>query len=109
MVQGCLDWHRDGLTMPKEVQAVTDEYRDSEDVLAHFLAECCTEGQGLFCRAAPLYAAYKAWWERNEAGKPPTQRNLGEALTGRGFERYTNNGTCYRGLELRQEIPDVFD
>jgi putative DNA primase/helicase len=107
-VRGCLLWQREGLEAPEEVQAATKAYRSEQDVLAAFIADCCDVNKELRCRASKLYAAYKTWAERGGEA-PVNQRRFGMALKERGYESYTNNGTMYRGICVRQDddpIPD---
>jgi P4 family phage/plasmid primase-like protien len=101
-VRGCLEWQKSGLTVPSKVQAATQQYRVDEDVLGAFLAERCIVGsQDYREKAANLYAAYKAWFEAS-GEKHCTQKVFGEAMgEWSEFERYTNNGTWYRGVALR--------
>ncbi len=107
MVRGCLDWQRRGLGTPEEVKAATAHYRSEQDLLAGFLDECCVSGDSSYrCKASDLYDRFKAWCEASGEAKGseiPTRRKVGEALVERNFERYTSNGTWYRGLALRQE------
>jgi putative DNA primase/helicase len=100
LVAGCLEWQRDGLGMPEKVKTATAEYRDAQDVLGAFLADCCLAGPDYSCRATPLYEEYCRWAKvANE--RELSQRRFGDAMTERGYERYTNNGTWYRGVALR--------
>jgi putative DNA primase/helicase len=101
LVAGCLRWQHDGLKMPDTVRVATAEYRDAQDVLAAFLADCClTGGPDYRCRATPLYAAYCAW-AKSAGERELSQRRFGIAITERGYERFTNDGTWYRGVSLR--------
>jgi putative DNA primase/helicase len=105
MVRGCRDWQREGLTMPAEVMDATRDYRTGEDVLAQFLAEYCAMGPDYRVRASELCDCFRRWCESaNE--ECWTQRRLGEALSERGFERYTNAGTWYRCIGLRRDSQD---
>jgi putative DNA primase/helicase len=105
-VQGCLDWQRVGLGVPVEVTKATEDYRETQDLLTAFLNEetiFTTEKQKdsqLTAKATPLYQRYREWVERS-GETPLSQRSFGEALTERGFVRFTSNGTWYRGLGLR--------
>ena len=103
LVRGCLDWQRDGLTLPEQVKVATREYRQDEDVVGGWLAErCITGGHDYRCRAADLYADYRAWCER--AGEEPAkQKTFGAAMTERGFGRDKSNGVWYLGIALRHE------
>jgi putative DNA primase/helicase len=100
LVRGCLDWQRDGLTLPNKVQVATSEYRAAEDLLAQFLAECCIQGPDYRCRAKALYGFYKQWIGQESC---MSHRVFGESLTLRGFQRQTSNGTWYVGLAILQE------
>jgi putative DNA primase/helicase len=102
MVQGCLAWQREGLPLPEKVRAATRAYRASEDALSQFLAERCLTVSGHSCRASHLYQAYKTWSE-GLGEEAMSGKAFGNAMTERGHERYTNNGTFYRGVVLRQE------
>jgi putative DNA primase/helicase len=102
MVRGCLAWQRDGLKAPASVCEATEEYRGVQDVLAAFLEERCDTGPRLKCRASDLYDAYR-WWAKGAGEHELSRRRFGLALTERGFERYTNDGTWYRGVARKDE------
>jgi putative DNA primase/helicase len=113
LVRGCLDWQKDDLGLPEAVKQATQEYRAEQDLVAGFVQECCVEGDAYRCRAGELYARFKHWTEacgEAQGSAVPSQRMFGLALSERGFERYTNNGTWYRGIGLRhdheEEIPE---
>jgi putative DNA primase/helicase len=103
LVEGCLLWHREGLTMPDKVKAATQEYRASEDLVANWIEEHCITGDTSFrARASALNRSFRAWCE--ETGeRPPSQRSFGLALTERGFERQKSNGVWYLGIALREQ------
>jgi putative DNA primase/helicase len=101
-VAGCLMWQQEGLEPPEEVCAATDDYRAGQDVLAGFLAECCTIQPDLKVKAGVLYGAYKSWAERS-GERPESQRRFGEAMSERGFARHESHGMWYRGLSLRPD------
>jgi putative DNA primase/helicase len=100
-VAGCLQWQKQGMATPEKVLLATQEYRQEEDVLAAFLAECCLLGDGYACRAADLLASFHTWQKSRGEAEPLSQRGFGEAMTTHGFQRYANNGTCYRGVKPR--------
>ena len=95
-VQGCLDWQRHGLGEPPEVIDATASYRVEQDALAEFISQRCTLDPDTYDRASRLFAAYSSW----TGDKSVTQRRFGKAMTEREFERFNNNGVCYRGIRL---------
>jgi putative DNA primase/helicase len=106
-VQGCLAWQRSegGLEPPSEVQEATKNYRQDEDVLARFLDESCyvnLDAPQLRVKAIDLFRTYCLWAEGSKE-YPITQKRFGEAMTERGFKRFTSNGTWYEGIGLRQK------
>jgi putative DNA primase/helicase len=100
LVQGCLAWQRDGLTVPAAVSRATTEYRIIQDVLASFISECCLESPSVRCRFSTLFDRYCKWADAARE-KPLTRKALGEHLVAKGFERKESSGTWYLGLTLR--------
>jgi len=108
VVRGALAWGRDGLNPPAKVQIATATYRDREDVVGRFLAECCTREPQAEVGATNLYRAYQAWCER--AGeKARAQAEFGEEMARHSLpsERRTagpdKGRKRYRGLALDVE------
>jgi putative DNA primase/helicase len=60
-VRGCHKWLKEGLGMPREVQAATEVYRDDQDFLKDFLDEYCVIGAGNIIERQTLYATYGGW------------------------------------------------
>src|SRR5262249_36926905 len=99
-VRGCLDWQRHGLGLPESVRTATAAYRDSQDTIADFFAQCCvTGGTDFRCRAGDLYGRYKSWCDATGEGAL-SQKSFGELLTERGLQRLTSNGVWYVGIAL---------
>jgi putative DNA primase/helicase len=85
IVQGCLEWRREGLQPPDEVKRATGRYRAEMDVLAAFIDEECVIYEHANATAKALYSAYREWCEEN-GEKPESQRRFGGRLKERGFE-----------------------
>jgi putative DNA primase/helicase len=84
-VAGCLAWQREGLNAPDCVMAATSEYREDEDIIATFIDQCCTEGEGEEA-ASTFYRSYKHWCLDN-GYRPLGSQNLKKRMEGKGFER----------------------
>jgi putative DNA primase/helicase len=101
MVQGCLDWQRDGLTMPGDVLQATARYRHDMDPLADWTEDRCEIRPGVREAAKTLFADYVSYCE--SAGEEPLkQRTFGMRLTERGCGEAKSGATRYRtGIRLR--------
>lgn len=101
MIDGCLDWQRDGLVPPEAVKAATTEYLNAEDTLAAWIADCCERKPSAFEATVDLYASYTGWCERTGefAG---ARKHFREKLMLQGFvEKNTNIARGFAGLRLR--------
>lgn len=100
-VRGCLEWQRDGLGAPVEVEAARSEYRSEMDILGAFIGDCCEIGEYYREPASSLYRDYAKWCEDN-GERPITQRSLGLQLAERGFEsiKATGGQRMWTGIRL---------
>lgn len=98
LVRGCLEWQRQGLNPPAIVKQATSDYRDEEDTIAQFIAECCVTQAGLKVRAGELYKAFAEWCKGN--GIPPMNNTaFGRRMTKR-YEKAQSAGIWYLGIGL---------
>ena len=94
MIDGCLDWQKNGLVRPSSVRAATEEYFNSQDLFGQWLEECCELHPGNKYRsetAADLFASWEAFLE-SHGEKPGSSRSLGDKLSQRdvGTDRKRN-------------------
>jgi putative DNA primase/helicase len=105
LVQGCLAWQRRGLPVPARVRAATVEYRDEQDVIGAFLAECCSMGDAeQRVGATSLYNAFQEWVEVSGEA-PMSLRRFGAALTEKKLKKVISNGVKYEGIQMRRDRP----
>jgi putative DNA primase/helicase len=100
LVNGCLEWQRDGLGQPAEVTAATNDYKTAMDTLGQFVDDCCELNKLATSKASDVRARYEEWCKHN-GEKPVSGRRFGEYLSDRGVVRRTSNGVWYDGLALR--------
>ena len=62
MIEGCLEWARDGLAPPQIVKESTDEYLGAEDSLQQWIDECCDVGP-YFATSQALFFSWSKWCE----------------------------------------------
>ena len=101
LIVGACDWHESGLMVPERVRAASDEYAAAMDSMGLWLSECCRHTGDLLDseRMRDLYRSYSDW-KHDRGEQPVSQTRWGEQMRSRGFEKYTNNGTRYRGIVL---------
>jgi phage/plasmid-associated DNA primase len=100
-VEGCLAWQRDGLGEAEAVTRATLEYRQDEDALGAFFAECC-EASGE-TGTTELREAYEEFC-RELGEKPLGARMLGKRLAERGIERGGAGRRSYVGVSLTPRV-----
>lgn len=99
--RGWLAYRSHGFNMPAAVDAATNEYRTSSDVVGAWLADSCEIEPGATAAAAELYANYSGWCHAN-GERPRSQNEVGTRLSERGLERFrTRAGIRWRGVGLR--------
>lgn len=106
LVRGCLLWRKEGLAPPASVIAETDAWRNSEDQLAEFISDCCSESQPAREGATDLYKVFCRWWAVNRNKKStPAFKTFG-AWMGSKYERGKSSGLIvYKGVALKSLLP----
>jgi P4 family phage/plasmid primase-like protien len=90
MVEGCLDWQRNGLIRPEAVKLATDDYFDGQDVFGQWIEERCLVGPNRAERPSTLYANW-VQYARHVGEEPGTQTAFSQRLSKR-FQRRKSNG-----------------
>jgi len=101
-LQGCRQWKQNGLQVPEQIRAATEEYRDEQDIIGEWLAEDCNMGFGRTEEKKRLYIAYQRWTRIN-GHYPLAQGRLTRRLNERGYKLQRDKRTV-AGLALKPEI-----
>lgn len=64
-VRGCLEWQRDGLGVPYEVEQATNEYRKEQDIFSLFISQCCVLGERKWVSTASFRKEYEKFCTEN--------------------------------------------
>ena len=101
MVEGCLSWQEQGLAdIPQTIRAATAEYKDDQDLIGAWLAECCLLAPAKECVSTTLYNSYK-FWSDNNGLRSSSSRVFSRRLTERGFScRKSNSQQLWAGVEV---------
>jgi putative DNA primase/helicase len=103
MIQGCLDWQREGLSPPSIVLKATEAYLASENALGSWIDDCCDRDRDAWESTTVLFDSWKVWAEK--AGEPiGTRKDFLNNLEKQGFfEKRRNYGRGFMGLKVRHE------
>ena len=101
-LRGLAAYLKDGLREPAIVRQSTENYLDSMDTIAQFVAERCETKATHDGPAGQMYKTYRAWVD--ERGQRPVSIQRFRAdLEGRGYrQRVLDGERLYTGIKLRQ-------
>lgn len=95
------------LTLPPCVENAINQYRSSNDWLAHFLDDCCEIDSSYTQKSGELYEEYRAFCQRTGEYTRSTS-DFYSALEMAGFsKRKTMNGAFVYGLKIKSEFEEV--
>ncbi|CTQ63501.1 phage/plasmid primase, P4 family [Roseibium album] len=90
MIDGAVNWYREGLSPPQRVETATQEYLEQEYVFGQWLAECCEINAAGF---VPVRNAFLSWkdfaHERNH--DPGNERSFSPKMVKNGFVKTTKS------------------
>jgi P4 family phage/plasmid primase-like protien len=86
LLEGLADWRADPHWRAEEVRVATERYRQEQDRLAGFLADCCELGPNYTVEVAELYETYTTWCA--DAGEEPVGKTqFGGLIRNRGIDQ----------------------
>lgn len=101
MVEGCLDWQRDGLVKPGTVVAATEEYFSDQDLFGHWLDERCDIDPDVAESSRPLYASWKEYALAGSS-QPGTTKSFKTKMDRHGFRHVRDRtGSQFHGVKVR--------
>ena len=106
MLHGLAEYLKHGMQYPQKVEAATSQYRESQDVIAQFIAAKCVLDVNAEVRFSELYSAYKYWADAAREYKMP-ERKFSDSLKKRESVRARRkmDGTWYTGIGLIASAP----
>jgi putative DNA primase/helicase len=61
MIDGCLDWQRNGMVRPATVVDATDEYFSAQDLFGQWLQDECDPEPGNSAKMETSTALFQSW------------------------------------------------
>ena len=68
-LEGCLRWQTDGLLEPAAVRRATLGYKDENDLLGEFIAQCGTVDADAWTPTPQLYRTFVDWWQETRGAR----------------------------------------
>lgn len=105
MIEGCLDWQKNGLVRPDSVIAATAAYFDAQDLLGQWLEEECDAEPGNPYKIETTGVLFESWsgFADRAGERAGSKKSFSEQLQRRGFEAGKGTGgvRLFRGLRMR--------
>lgn len=102
MIDGCLDWQKNGLVRPDSVKAATEAYFSDQDIFGQWIEDCCDVQMGVARTWDKSSDLFDSWSEyAHKAGDAPgTKKSFGQLMQKRGFEQYRVPGQGTRAFRF---------
>jgi P4 family phage/plasmid primase-like protien len=109
MVEGCMKWRKQGLSvLPAAIRQATESYQSEQDLIGQWIEECCIQGKALESTSSALYESYKGWCAVNGL-KPSSHVAFGRRFKERGFgSRKAHGQPVYAGICLTNDVGDLW-
>jgi putative DNA primase/helicase len=104
LIEGALDYLRNGLFVAEEVRTFTESYFDEMDPAGQFVSACLAEEREHHEKARDVYNAYTAWSEAN-AKKPMTEARFGRIMKKKITRDDTKRVHMYMNVRLH-DVPE---
>lgn len=111
MIEGCIDWQKQGLAPPEAVTAATAAYLDAQDSLAAWFDECCESDANAWEGSTVLFANWKTWAEANGVfvGDIKTFHDKIDRRDGVVFKKHpTTRRNGFSGVRIKQQPEDPY-
>jgi putative DNA primase/helicase len=104
LVDGCMEWIEDGLCPPQSVKAATETYRNEEDAIGLFIADCLRTDPASRVTAKAMHDCYLAWNSTSGEGRPLGPRKFMKAMKDKGYDTgHSREGKVFPGLRLGED------
>ncbi|WP_406586532.1 phage/plasmid primase, P4 family [Asaia lannensis] len=110
VIDGCVEWAKNGLRRPQSVIDATAEYFVDQDHLAEWIAESCDTGPEFKYRSSDLFKDWLAYAKAHNETTISNSNKFKEELEKRGFTWKRSNGAWFTGIGLKPKqtpwVPD---
>jgi putative DNA primase/helicase len=107
MLDGCLDWLKEGLVRPQSVVKASEEYLASQDIFGQWLDDACDADAGNRSKVATSGALFESWraYAILAGDNPGNAKRFADAMHKRGFEKHRGRAGVRQFLGVSLKIP----
>jgi putative DNA primase/helicase len=102
LYKGYLEWRMHGLRPPEQVLMATQNFREENDTISQFIADCCIVAPGIRVNPTELYNAFAKFCS-DEGIEPEKQSSFFSYIKTRFNKDKNARGRWYEGLCLKVE------
>jgi P4 family phage/plasmid primase-like protien len=107
MIDGCLEWKRDGLKVPQIIRQATEDYLAEQDTLGQWIADCIETDPNAFTLTRVLFKSWKPWCDDRNLGSG-TETAFSDNLKERGYDKvHKEHGNGFNGIRLKTEQQEM--
>ena len=100
IVDGCLEYQKEGLKIPKIILDQTEDYRQENDGIGRFLSEMCVKGDEFTTPCQEMLNAIKDYC--NEEGlNIPSRNEITDYLKVKFKKNETSRGNFWKGVGIK--------
>jgi putative DNA primase/helicase len=100
IVDGCLEYQKEGLKIPKIILDQTEDYRQENDGIGRFLSEMCVKGDEFTTPCQEMLNAIKDYC--NEEGlNIPSRNEITDYLKVKFKKNETSRGNFWKGVSIK--------
>jgi putative DNA primase/helicase len=100
LIEGCLEWQKQGLALPASMREDTEAYRQEQDVVGRFISEECMVDENFTSPKKRTYDCFKEWAEDAGEHYTMTQVEFNEKMVCKFPEGRSNAGRFWKGFTL---------
>ena len=105
IIEGCMQWQKQGLKPPRQILDATAHYIEAEDTVGEWLEECTQQGPNNSVERPAAYKRYRAWCDGRGERAWSSKAFFG-ALEEKGYNAKKSGGLYYlHGISLKMVEP----
>ncbi len=113
MIQGCLDWQRNGLVRPASVTSATSDYFTEQDLFGRWLEEeCDLDREGRFAWFEGSSALFERWgiYAKAAGELPGNTKGFASAMRRHGLRsEHKKTGTIWHAIRVKPDYRQARD